>query len=149
MQSLAVRLKRITDDNDLRILFSVLVVLSGGMIVSPSTGLVRLFGYSLPSVCLFQHLTGLDCPGCGLTRSLIFALHGQFYQSYLMHLWGIPAAIVLLFQIPYRLYVVLAPSASRFSVPSSLRPWVNRTVFLSLLLPWAAKTSFVLYLRYL
>lgn len=140
---------RFKDNNDLHILLLALVILGGSALVRPSTGPVHLFGLTLPSVCMFQHLTSYDCPGCGLTRSLIFALHGQFYQSYLMHLWGIPTAILLLFQLPYRVYLLSKPTGRRFAIPSPLNRWVNRAIFLSLLLPWAAKTAYLFYLRYI
>ena len=29
-------------------------------------------------VCLFHQLTGLNCPGCGMTRALYALLHGNF-----------------------------------------------------------------------
>lgn len=30
-----------------------------------------------PTVCVFHNLTGHDCPGCGMTRSLVALLHGD------------------------------------------------------------------------
>lgn len=42
----------------------------------------------LPSVCLFYHLTGLPCPGCGLTRSFVCLGHGHFRESLHWHPLG-------------------------------------------------------------
>jgi hypothetical protein len=39
----------------------------------------------LPSVCPFHIVTGLPCPGCGLTRAFVCLSHGQFVQSLHWH----------------------------------------------------------------
>lgn len=32
-------------------------------------------------LCLFHHLTGLDCPGCGMTRAFHALSHGDFCEA--------------------------------------------------------------------
>ena len=48
----------------------------------------------LPSVCLFYYLTGLPCPGCGLTRSFVLLGHGHIWESLHWHPLG-PAIFLL------------------------------------------------------
>ena len=43
-----------------------------------------------PVICPFRLLTGLPCPGCGLTRSWVFALHGDIGASLAAHPFGLP-----------------------------------------------------------
>ena len=48
--------------------------------------------------CPFATLGLPFCPGCGLGRSISFALHGEFYQSIKCHILGIPAIVMLSFR---------------------------------------------------
>lgn len=106
---------------------------------SASSESIRLLGFELPILCGFRLITSLDCPGCGLTRALILALHGKFYESYLMHIWGLPLAGLLLAQIPYRFSRILGVNPPAYRI--RFNEWIGTFVFLSFLLPWVAKTA--------
>ena len=60
--------------------------------------------YPLPPLCMSYALFGVKCPGCGLTRSLIYLAHGDWAGSWRMHRLGILFGAVILVQIPYRLW---------------------------------------------
>ena len=40
------------------------------------------------SVCPFKMLTGFPCPGCGITKSLMFLYAGEWQHSISFHLFG-------------------------------------------------------------
>ncbi len=40
------------------------------------------------SLCPFKMITGFPCPGCGITKSLIFLYEGNFPKSIYYHLLG-------------------------------------------------------------
>jgi hypothetical protein len=44
----------------------------------------------LPSTCAFRRLTGLPCPGCGLTRSWALTAHGRLRGAVDRHPFGPP-----------------------------------------------------------
>jgi hypothetical protein len=46
-----------------------------------------------PILCPFRLVTGLPCPGCGLTRSWVYLFHGQLAESLYYHPLGPIAAI--------------------------------------------------------
>lgn len=41
-----------------------------------------------PSLCLFKMLTGFPCPGCGITKSLVYLYEGNVYKSLQYHILG-------------------------------------------------------------
>jgi len=48
-------------------------------------------------VCQFHRLTGLNCPGCGMTRALYALLHGDLptaFRDNALLVLAIPAALV-------------------------------------------------------
>ncbi|TYL55530.1 DUF2752 domain-containing protein [Nocardioides sp. BGMRC 2183] len=49
-----------------------------------------------PVLCPFRLLTGLPCPGCGLTRSWVYATHGWWRESFLAHPFGLLSIAVVL-----------------------------------------------------
>jgi hypothetical protein len=55
--------------------------------------LAHLPGWSCP----FHALTGLPCPGCGLTRAAVECLHGHWGEAVRWHVMGpgVPVAMVL------------------------------------------------------
>ncbi len=39
-------------------------------------------------LCIFRRATGFPCPGCGMTRAVLAALHGDFSAAFAYHpLW--------------------------------------------------------------
>lgn len=54
----------------------------------PGDGGLTLAGRSLPEVCALKRTTGVPCPGCGLTRSWVSAVHGDLAGSLAHHPLG-------------------------------------------------------------
>jgi hypothetical protein len=58
-------------------------------------------GLPMPETCWSRSLFGTKCPGCGLTRSLIYLAHGNWHASWEMNRMGIVMALAILAQFPY------------------------------------------------
>lgn len=63
----------------------------GALLLLPLAALLPSDGAGIP-VCLFRYLTGLPCPGCGLTRAFSSLLHGRVQAAFAYH----PFAFLLL-----------------------------------------------------
>ncbi|MGC4046043.1 MAG: DUF2752 domain-containing protein [Armatimonas sp.] len=62
----------------------------------------------LPPICAFKNLTGLPCPGCGLTRSFVCLGHGHIAEAFHYHILGpalflgiLSAAVLMLIRIKH------------------------------------------------
>ena len=46
--------------------------------------------------CLFKNLTGVPCPSCGITRSILQLFNGEWTSSILINPLGILAGLIML-----------------------------------------------------
>lgn len=88
---------------DTFVLVVSLVVLAASIVLDGSTEHVELFGRVLPPSCTFQRLTGIDCPGCGLTRSFVFMGAASPLEAFKMHVFGPLIWTLVAAQVPLRI----------------------------------------------
>lgn len=67
---------------------------------------VPWLGMELPDGCVYRAQLGIHCPTCGLTRSVITALHGELARSHAFHPAGLPLVFVAAVQAAMRLVFV-------------------------------------------
>ena len=67
------------------------------MHLQPTIFLFNLEKYMLP--CLNKKLFGLDCPGCGMQRSVQLLLQGEFAAAFKMYPAIYPLMLLLVFLI--------------------------------------------------
>lgn len=106
-----------------------LAVVVASTILTPSDSAVHLFGWQLPPLCMFKAWTGMDCPGCGLTRSFTYMGHGALHEAFDRHRLGPLLYVFVGLQVPWRAWKisVLARAgrlwvAARPPVPRDARP---------------------------
>jgi hypothetical protein len=75
---------------DLLISVFFVAMLVASSLLEPSNTALTVFGYELPTTCLFRGLTGWRCPGCGLTRAFTFMGHLQPVEAFRVHVLGPP-----------------------------------------------------------
>lgn len=65
---------------------------------------IRPWQWTLPETCGSKRSLGLECPGCGLTRSFILSAHGQWATAFAVHPFGMLGFLGLVALIPVRLW---------------------------------------------
>lgn len=88
-----------------KVMFRILIVI---LIFYGYYFLYRKYKIGIP--CIFHKLTGLLCPGCGITRCLFSLIEGKFYQAFCYNqlvfiLWPFIILYVL-----YRAYLYITDS---------------------------------------
>ncbi|MCJ7581935.1 MAG: DUF2752 domain-containing protein, partial [Candidatus Aminicenantes bacterium] len=84
-------------------------ILLGAFILAPSASdgnPIAVGRITFPEICIFQNLTGLPCPGCGMTRSITSAVRGDIAGSLRHHRLGLLTMIYILSQFLLSLGVV-------------------------------------------
>jgi hypothetical protein len=87
-------------------------ILGGALTLKPSTSgapHLRVGRINLPNVCIFLRTTGLPCPGCGLTRSIVAAAHGNLGLSLSYHRLGLLLLIYIILQFMFNLFYLIIP----------------------------------------
>ncbi len=84
------------------IFLTSLIGLASLELSSSKTLRVRWINYELPASCVILQRTGKPCPSCGITRSLVLALHGDVAGSRAFHRAGALVIMLLLVQCVMR-----------------------------------------------
>ena len=79
-----------------------LAVVVASVVLTPSDSVVSFFGWDVPPLCMFKRITGMDCPGCGLTRSFTYMGHGDVIDAFTRHKLGPPFYLFVAAQVPWR-----------------------------------------------
>lgn len=95
-----------------------------------------------PIVCPFRAVTGLMCPGCGLTRSFVAIGHLDFMRSVAHHPFGPPLYVLLIALVAFRAAQRLCGISP--VQPSSLwkQPAVRRQLILPVVFVWISWAVF-------
>ena len=59
---------------------------------------LRIGGRAVPTLCVLKQASGIPCPGCGLTRSLVAAANADWGGSLSHHRIGILVLVYMLLQ---------------------------------------------------
>ncbi|MBS44544.1 MAG: hypothetical protein CMH83_15540 [Nocardioides sp.] len=89
-----------------------------------------------PVLCPFRFLTGLPCPGCGMTRAWVYAAHGRLEESLAVNPFGVVAMVVGL-----ALVVAVARARIRRAPQPDLDVLVRRPWALVLVGAWLAYSA--------
>ncbi len=104
-------------------------ILGGALIITPAdstTDHLEFGGISLPQTCIFRNLTGLPCPGCGLSRSVVAAAHGDISMSLIHHRLGLLTLFYVVLQFMYCLGLIMVPKWWNRAFPSG--KFLNRGI---------------------
>ena len=94
-----------------------ILAIAGLLDVSGQTRVtLPLIGISLPELCYWRRMVGMDCPGCGLTRCFVSLAHFDVAAAWGYNPVGILCFAAVLFQLPYR-------GLQLWRISSGRRPW--------------------------
>jgi hypothetical protein len=119
------------------ILITCASILLAASLLETAGDFIKVGPWTLPSVCSFRLMTGIPCPGCGLTRSIVAAVHGDWVASYAYNRMGPVVLVYLLLQTACRITWL---SVERFRAAAAragrLLDWALIPLLVLVLLNW-------------
>ena len=118
-------------------LLASLALARGLATASPSS--VQVAGHELPVVCPSRLLFGVNCPGCGMTRSVLLTLGGDLRGALDVNPAG-PFLVVALILLAVQLILAALGGESETTVKRRLLPWASAygvVVASVMLIQWA------------
>jgi hypothetical protein len=116
-----------------------LALLVAALTPLPVQGGKSLLG--LPSICVFHNVTGLPCPGCGMTRSVVCCCHLRFAESIRYHPLGFIVFGWLLIAALRRLPFPHSWRKHFPTIPSSLRAVTGVTLVVLMFAIWGMRLA--------
>ena len=123
---------------------SVVVILLSLVLKSPADDQVTVTGISLPAVCTSKRLLGIDCPGCGLTRSFICISHGNWQRAWYLNPASFFVYAFVLVQIPYRITQFIRLRMGREPISDRWNIWCLAIVGAILLAQWLVRLPWLM-----
>lgn len=119
------------------------LILLASVLLQVRSDVVFIPGFSepLPGTCVSREFAGVNCPGCGLTRSFICLAHGDLVGAWHYNPSGMLIFALIAVQIPFRLYQIWR---IRGGLPEAAAPWLGAgwvVMAFVMILQWIVRTS--------
>ncbi len=99
--------------------------------------IIPMINMPLPGTCTFLRVTGVPCPGCGLTRSFISLAHGEWKDAWQYNPAGFVFFAMVVFQVPYRIFQIRRIRRGRQQHQFQLLDsWVLLLLVVALVVQW-------------
>ena len=89
--------------------------------------------------CAVRHFLGVDCPGCGLTRSFAVLTHGDIRESVDIHPMGVIIAAWLVYMFLRALYACIVGRWPKAVLTQGQRDLVIYVFLFGLIVQWIVK----------
>jgi len=125
-------IKRISDNDIKQINWNILI---SSILILFSLLFIRLsLINSIPHFCLFERLTGLPCPACGISRSVLCLYDLKIVESLKLNPNGLLISIAFILQIPMRIIALI--NGDYFSLIDKISRIITRLIISTLLIYW-------------
>lgn len=95
----------------------------------------------LPDICMFHRITGLPCPGCGMTRSFICMAHGRFVEAFHYHALGPIAFAIVCAWALFNVVRLAFPRMNTIQFSPDVRKIAAHAALVVVVLVWTARLA--------